>query len=226
MQKILREVGKKLPTSIRKKIAVSVIAKSERIKHESKIKSLNLRPFHKRQLLFTRSFDHYFFDEMMHVPLIFCGYGFKHIKPIKKLTRTIDIFPTIIDSIGLESPKKIDGQSLLPLTQGHKIEELPAFMERDVVISHSEFDVEGIRTQKYKYFRSVINSKDNVHLYDLETDPLEENNIGQTHPNVVNEMEQILRDIKQNEPINNSQKVLDKEHEDKVREELRKLGYL
>jgi len=60
MQKILREVGKKLPTRIRKKIAVSVIAKSERIKHESKIKSLNLRPFHKRQLLFTRSFDHYF----------------------------------------------------------------------------------------------------------------------------------------------------------------------
>ena len=225
MEKTLREIGKKFPTALRKKIASS-LAKTVKTRHESKIQSLDLTPYYKRQLLHTRaSPNHYLFDELMHVPLIFSGAGFVHSSPLKTLTRTIDIFPTIIDFIGLKNPPNIDGQSLLSLANNESFEEQPVFMQRDVIISQLEHDVEGIRTSKYKYFRSVSNPSDKIHLYDVKEDPLEEHNISENNPKLVEEMEEILQKIK-NVPSNDSSTELSPEYEEKVKDELRKLGYI
>ena len=43
----------------------------------------------------------------------------------------------------------------------------------------------GIRTFQYKYFRDKDDPKKKVHLFDLENDPLEENNIAEKMTEVV-----------------------------------------
>ena len=62
-------------------------------------------------------------------------------------------------------------------------------------------DVIGVRTSKYKYFRSRINPKLNVSLFDLEDDPKEIKNLADTKPEILDEMEVILTQNFKNTPI-------------------------
>ena len=50
------------------------------------------------------------------------------------------------------------------------MESTPAIVIKPVIVI-------GIRTDKYKYFRNRYDSSKNVHLYDLENDTYEDNNI-------------------------------------------------
>ena len=47
----------------------------------------------------------------------------------------------------------------------------------------------GIRTSKYKYFRDRFDDSKNIHLFDIENDPLEEINIFENNQTIVNSME-------------------------------------
>jgi len=61
--------------------------------------------------------------------------------------------------------------------------------------------VVGIRTSKFKYYRSRNNPKENVHLYDLQKDPLEKNNIVNLFPQIIKSMEQFLLKYEKVQPI-------------------------
>jgi len=85
--------------------------------------------------------------------------------------------------------------------------------------------IDGIRTSKYKYFRKLDDPNQNVHLFDLENDPLEEQNIATTKPDVVEKMEKTMNQIIQKstkiEPIEMSD-----DEAKEVEAELKKLGYI
>ena len=71
----------------------------------------------------------------------------------------------------------IAGQQLI---EGKKLQELPVFIEYAVNMPNFIADtVIGVRTSQYKYFRDKDDPKKKVHLFDLENDPLEENNIAE-----------------------------------------------
>ena len=85
----------------------------------------------------------------------------------------------------------------------------------------------GIRTSQHKYFRDRNKSTKNVHLYDLSKDPLEEKNLADKLPNVVEKMENILNEIQSQksfgyEKINE----LNDDEMQNIEKELRKLGYI
>ena len=82
----------------------------------------------------------------------------------------------------------------------------------------------GLRTENYKYFRHARNSKENIHLYDLENDPEENNNISENENKLVLEMEELLGKI-QSDSIYSDNDITDEEEEE-ISKELRKLGYL
>ena len=87
-----------------------------------------------------------------------------------------------------------------------------------------EDDAVGIRTSEYKYFRSSINSEKNIHLYNVQKDPYENNNIAQKNKEIVKKFEdelvKLTKDrIKFDEEISN-------ENDKKIEEELKKMGYL
>lgn len=222
-QKFLRKISKRLPTTIRKNV-VFKFEESTKQANEKKIEKMNLKNSEQRALLFTRSqLDHYFYDDLIHIPLIISGPKIQAQK-IENLVRTVDIFPTIMEMLQLEYKKDIDGQSLIPLIKREHHQEFPVYMERDLMLKHSELDVCGIRTSDFKYFRAASDKTKKIHLFDLKNDPLEENNIANTQENIVKDMEESLRKIQEQMSQNNSNEK--DEHDEKVKDELRKLGYL
>lgn len=173
------------------------------------------------------------YDDNLLVPLVFTGPDLPSNK-INQQIRTIDIFPTIMDILGFKLNKRnIHGQSLLPIIQGKKVEETPAIIESATNILNSlNRNLIGVRTSEYKYFRDKSDKNKNIHLYNLKSDPAEENNIASMNNDVIIKMEKILSDAITNvtPDINNeklsTEEKLSKEEKERALETLKKLGYI
>ena len=193
---------------------------------KEKIEKLSLSSYEKRSLLLSRSDpDCYLYDELIKIPLFMIGSGFPKNKIIKNQIRSIDIFPTILEILKIKDKREIDGQSLVSLMNGNEFNELPAYAESSAFIKKSLGDVIGVRTNEYKYFRSIDSSIKKVHLYDLKKDPLEENNISSKEPDIKKKMESYISMIRKGEKIIQNEK-MSKEERQNVEDELRKLGYI
>jgi len=230
LQTTARNLGNLFPKKLRpvkNKIFFSM-EKIRKYRRIEKLKNLDLMPHEKRGLLWQRSdLDHFLFDDLVHIPLLFVGYGIKKGCLISQQVRTVDIFPTISEIIGLPNrDNEIDGRSLLDLIQGKNMMELPNYIESThLSLDIQTNDVIGIRTSKFKYFRDKDNPKNRVHLYDLKKDPFEDNNIASNNPEIINEMEKILQEIINN-TLTKAENQLNEEETERIEEELRKLGYI
>lgn len=140
------------------------------------------------------------FDELIRIPLLFSGFGINPNR-ITALVRQVDIFPTLFDLIGLSFSKNCNGRKLLPLLNGKKLEEVPAFIENAVLIEHNskmskkEGSLIGIRTSMWKYQRSRYDKNSNVSLYNVMDDPYELKNLSESHHDKIIEMEEQLHSI-------------------------------
>tara|TARA_B100001179_G_scaffold56172_1_gene38421 strand:+ start:136 stop:1494 length:1359 start_codon:yes stop_codon:yes gene_type:complete len=189
-----------------------------------------LTPYEMRSFNTRSSLDLY--DEVVRVPLIFAGYSINKGKIISDLVRNVDIFPTIIDMIGLTDSIKPDGRSLLPLINGKKLDELPAYIEVGINLAQlvnsknptALSKIIGIRTSEYKYLRARDDSNKNTRLFDLKNDPLEEKNIAGERIDVVKTMEEILTQFMKYSNMDGE--VLSDEEIKKAKETLLRLGYI
>ncbi len=169
----------------------------------------------------------FLFDDLVHTPLIFYGNHVDEGKLVKNQVGNVNIFPTILDLVGLpQMNEEIDGESLVPLLKSESNKSDPVYMETASIVKTEMLGkVAGIRTSEYKYFRSRESPKENVHLYDLQNDTLEENNLAKTNPEIVKNMELILSnflvnlDVELDPEFNYEETVL-------LENELKKLGYM
>jgi arylsulfatase len=185
-----------------------------------------LKPHEKRALLWQRGdLDRTLFDDQVHIPLLLFSSNIPKDKKISHLIRQIDIFPTIVDLLGISAKNEPDGVSLVPLLEGKTMEESPVYMESTPLIQKKSNDVIGIRTSNYKYFRDSNDPKKRIHLYDLINDPLEEKNVSANHPEVISEMENILQTII-NEKITKSDEEFSEKEAKMIEDELQRLGYI
>ena len=145
---------------------------------------------------------------------------------ISQQVRTIDIFPTICEIIGLPNrDNEIDGRSLLPLIEGRELQELPNYIESShLSLEIVTNDVIGIRTSNYKYFRDIDNPKNRIHLFNLKEDPFEDENIAAKSPEIVDKHEDILQKMIKDSPEITEE--INEEETKKIEEELKKLGYM
>jgi len=106
--------------------------------------------------------------------------------------------------------------------------EVPVLIESIASLSTSyTTNSVGIRTSEYKYFRDKGNPTKNVHLYDLVKDSLEERNLADKLPDVVQKMENMLNEIQSKESTDyEKSNELDGEETLRIEKELRKLGYI
>lgn len=125
--------------------------------------------------------DHYllgkggYFDESQHIPLILKGPGLPHGKRIEGFTEAVDIFPTLLDLLGVEPTHVPDGRSLLDRhgdTEVHWEFDFRDIAGQAVETAldrrSTQLSLSVIRNAKWKYvhFASLPPL-----LFDLERDP-------------------------------------------------------
>ena len=225
-QQLISKISKKTPSFL-KPLKTRLFLKKEKIGMDSmvkKIEKMNLKPHQKRELLWMRSdLDKVLFDSNVKVPLLIIANGLKENITISQQVRQVDIFPTILDILGIQNIEKVDGQSLVPLINGNNVEELPAYMESTPLIQMKANEVVGIRTSEFKYFRDREDKTKRIHLYDLKNDVAEDYNIAEKR-DIVKKMENIIEELYK-ENIENDEAEFSEEETKAIEEELKKLGY-
>ncbi|MFZ5829187.1 MAG: arylsulfatase [Planctomycetota bacterium] len=98
-----------------------------------------------------------------------------------------DFLPTAADLAGVQSPKKIDGVSVLPVLLG---EGRPASREFLYWEFHEGGSKQAVRMGNWKAVRPVGGP---LQLYDLRTDLGETTDVAAEHPKIVSEIEEYLK---------------------------------
>jgi arylsulfatase A-like enzyme len=176
------------------------------------------------------------YEFLIKVPLIFVNEAlFSKGLVIPDMVRLIDIFPTVIDALGIGPlNKEIHGRSLLPLVNGQHIPEVPAYCEAFGPMTKNKKQwIVGIRTSKYKFAYAPFNEKIPPELYDLENDPLEKRNIFHKQPKIAAKLKQKIIEIQSQKPKKGTEEENEplytkytKKEEEMIKERLRKLGYI
>ena len=153
------------------------------------------------------------YNELLRTPLILRGPGVPAGRTVTQRTRNIDIAPTLLHLAGLKPPGSFMGESLQRVWQGREKE------PRDVV-AERRVDRVLIRGD-YKYFSDG-------RLFDLSSDPTEQNDIAAIQPEIAERMQQhldgwIRRFMELEAEVASSDDILLTPEEE---ERLRALGYL
>ncbi|MBT3342354.1 MAG: VanZ family protein [Gemmatimonadetes bacterium] len=136
-------------------------------------------------------------EELVQIPLIFSGPGLPEGQQIDTRVQVIDAMPTILDLVGLPRAETMQGQSLLPLTQGQSRPAKPLFFETSAggytaSIEHYAHRVRGVIEGDWKFIRHTPSGEST--LFDLATDPQEEDDLVDEMPAVVGRMSELLDD--------------------------------
>jgi arylsulfatase/arylsulfatase A len=112
-----------------------------------------------------------------------------------RIAAHIDVLPTILDACGVQKPAglRLDGRSLLPLLKGQKVN----WPDRMIIIQSHRGDKPVLyhhfaaRTQRWKLLNAsgfgneTFEGEPKFELYDMSADPLEQHNLAQERPDVV-----------------------------------------
>jgi arylsulfatase A-like enzyme len=131
-----------------------------------------------------------FYEDVLHVPLIIYH---PHVKArqINSLVSLVDIFPTILDFLGIAIPEGLKGKSLMPTLEGNPI--------RDRVFAGAVFTPEpnntlfsystmvtSVREEEWKLIQEILVRNSGVEryweLYNLKNDPQELDNVALNFP--------------------------------------------
>ena len=222
-EKNLWKWGNKVPQNlypIKRKLAGLIRTTRNQIKN-TKLDHSSFSEYEKRVLLHQRQGNvPDLYDDLIRVPLIFSGYGITSNSIISRQTPQVDIFPTILDIIGIELQEQVDGKSLLPIINGKKLRDSFVYIESSPGIGKGKDKVIGIRSSNFKYFRDLNNTGRVLHLYDLKNDSLEENNIANKSKSVLKNLEEELLKIR-----SGSYEKYENEISEEVKQVLKELGY-
>tara|TARA_B110000014_G_C20116516_1_gene589876 strand:+ start:834 stop:2183 length:1350 start_codon:yes stop_codon:yes gene_type:complete len=221
--KNISSMGKKVLPKSTHQVGGKIMGKIKRTMGKTKTDYSNkkLTPYEKR------SRDPYFtlslYDELIHIPILINGLKLPS-KNISEQVTNLDIFPTLFEILNIPYENSTEGRSLMPLIQNKEIDHKDIFLHTIPYEEESPLDSIGVRTGKYKYFRNSKELKNNVHLYNLEIDPYENNNISKDNFEIIQKMETKINNMR-----NKSDRVdtnITKEEEEEISKELKKLGYM
>jgi arylsulfatase A-like enzyme len=125
---------------------------------------------HGEELADHGGFEHTrtFYDEVMRVPLIVVAPGLPSGQVVTTQVGLVDVFPTVLDVLGVPYDGPEQGISLRPALEGQP---LP---ERDMVGEASQVaELRALRTPTHKF----ITGPRGEELYDLQSDPGEHQNL-------------------------------------------------
>lgn len=143
-----------------------------------------------------RPFNHEgLYDDVVKIPLII---RHKSLTPktTSSLVQHIDIFPTILDFLGIKIPKDINGKSLLPILNSSKKEIRDKAYFEDIIFRRLKFTKKvtrrrGLKMSNYKYIQTLEGRGEGLYktfpsknikvvkeeLFDLKLDKMERQNL-------------------------------------------------
>ncbi|MCB0628555.1 MAG: sulfatase-like hydrolase/transferase [Saprospiraceae bacterium] len=124
------------------------------------------------------------------VPMIAAWPG--HIEPgttTEHISAFYDVLPTLCDVAGVDVPDNTDGISFLPVLEGKEQPEheylyweFPSYTGQ-----------QAVRMGNWKAVRkNIFAGNTDIELYDLSSDPLEQENVAGQHPDIVNQIKTIM----------------------------------
>ncbi len=121
----------------------------------------------------------FMYEESMHAPFIVRYPGV--VKPntvMQQLVSNVDFAPTLLDAAGIAVPQAMQGKSFVSLLKNptEKFRDAVYYHYYEYPGEHSVMRHFGIRTDRYKLIR-FYGEENFWELYDLKTDPNENNNL-------------------------------------------------
>lgn len=141
------------------------------------------------------------YDNSIRVPLIIYDPRNGKHQDIDDFALNIDIAPTLLDLAGVKSPKSWQGESLISKKLSKRKDFITEHLWQVKIIAPSE----ALRTGRWKYFR-YVNDPAHEELYDLNTDPLEINNLA-TNPSYKSQLEKLRKRMEQKIASYNKDKI-------------------
>ena len=161
------------------------------------------------------------YDSLTKVPFIISN-G-RNTKPgnIEQQVGLVDVTPTILDLLGIEIPKQLEGRSLRHLFCQHPapLDQRGYFME----MSTSGQRLRALRTEQWKYIMDLKTEKEE--LYEISADPGETNDVAPGNP-VCSSLRERLRAWLSEKPMTPPKEPSQMKLPQKDREALQTLGYL
>jgi N-acetylglucosamine-6-sulfatase len=119
------------------------------------------------------------YEASMRVPMLaYCPALIKPGTVVKEVVANIDVAPTLLEAAGLKAPAYMDGKSFLPFLESKQQAWRNGLLyeyywERNYPQTPT---IHALRGSRYKYIH-YTGIWDTDELYDLQTDPLETNNL-------------------------------------------------
>ena len=129
------------------------------------------------------------YDAAVRIPLIVAGPGVP-ARVVSDQVRIVDVMPTILDLVGVETPPAVQGVSLMPLARGEALD-LLAFSETWYPRYHYGWsELSAVKDGRYKFIAAPRRE-----LYDTASDPGETTDLAASNPRMADALERGLRDI-------------------------------
>jgi len=123
------------------------------------------------------------------IPLIIAGGGLAP-RVIADQVRIVDVMPTLLQMLGIDVPKAVQGQSLLPLARGERLD-LVALSETWYPRHHYGWsELTSVSDGRYHFIAAPKRE-----LYDTQTDPGETRNLAETNPARADAQARALQDF-------------------------------
>lgn len=137
------------------------------------------------------------YQTLIHTPLIIHFPGNKP-KRISQNVSSIDIFPTILEAVGIEIPEQAEGISLTPLIMGREwsYQQRPIISER---MGEEFWQNESIIVGDWKLVNNFEKEKEAIvfqELYNIRTDPQEQNNLANQKLEITKRLQNALKEHK------------------------------
>jgi arylsulfatase A-like enzyme len=140
-------------------------------------------------------------NRVMHVPLAFHWPGRIRTGEATTPVQLVDVFPTVLELVGIPIPEELDGRSLAAHLLGttEHLAPRPAFAEHRQWLKDCDEDeraapclIEGyfVQTERFKLVRHRDGRSER--FYDLDQDPLESRDVAAAHPKALAEHRELL----------------------------------
>ncbi|NNE92622.1 MAG: sulfatase-like hydrolase/transferase, partial [Verrucomicrobiales bacterium] len=121
------------------------------------------------------------FEIATRVPLIFAGPGVESGRT-KSLTELVDLYPTICEIAGIDSPDHVEGESVSPILENSALPEKNGIARSQYARFGTRFMGYAIRTDRYRYVAWKEKKTGRIvarELYDHDSDPDDMENLAE-----------------------------------------------